>query len=479
MSLRKSALSGIFWTFIQQVSTQGISFIVSIILARLLLPEEFGLIALLSVFMALGNVLINSGMSQSLIRTTNPTQEDYSTVFFFNMLISVFIYVLMFLLSPLIAKFYNEPILIDIIRIYCLIFIINSLSVIQYTKLTKELNFRKQMIISIPSLILGSSVGIFMAFHGYGVWSLVWSGLIKSAALSMQLWLFTKWKPAFVFSKEKIKYHFNFGYKLSIAAIIDSLFSDIYTIIIGKMYNPIYVGFYNRANTLKQYPTKNFTTVLNQVTFPLFSKIQDDNDQLKNAYKKIMQMAAFLIAPTLLIMAALAEPLFRFLLTEKWLPAVPYFQILCMGSLFNPISVYNLNIITVKGRSDLHLKLSIVKKIVLLIFIFGSIKWGIYGLLLAQIPLSVAGFFLNGWYSKQLINYSSLEQLKDISLTIILAFISGAIVWYIDNYLLKLFFNDIIRLLTGTFVGCLFYGAISYLFKFEALIELKSIVFKK
>ncbi len=477
MSLKKKALSGMLWTFIQQMSTQGISFVVSILLARILLPEDFGLIAMIAVFMNIGTVLINSGLSKSLIRTIDPDQDDFSSVFWFNLILSVLMYFLMFFSAPLISDFYNQPLLIPIIRLYCVVFIVNAFVIVQNTRLTKELDFKKQTIITVPSIIIGSSVGIYMALNGFGVWSLVWSAIVRSTALSIQLWFWTPWYPSLRIKKEKIKYHLNFGYKLTVAGLIDTLFADIYTIIIGKFFNPLQVGFYNRSNTLKQFPIKNFGAIINQVTYPLFSKIQSDNKRLKNAYRIIMKLAVFVITPVILFMAALAEPLFRFLLTEKWLPAVPYFQILCLGSLFTPVSVYNLNILTVKGFTNLHLKLSIIKKVFILIVILISIQWGIYGLLIGQIPLSLMGFIVNGWYSKKLINYSSGQQLRDIMPTILLTLVIATLVWLIDYFYLH-HYSDLIRLIIGGFIGVFIYGLFTYLFKFEALQEIKKIILK-
>lgn len=479
MSLRKSALSGMFWTFVQQMSTQGITFVVSIILARLLLPEEFGLIALLSVFIALGNVIINSGLSQSLIRTENIEESDYSAVFYFNLLLSIIMYLIMYSIAPLVANFYNQELLTILLRVYCLVFIINSLSIIQFTRLTKELNFKRQMIISIPSLIISSIVGIVMALNGYGVWSLVWSAIIKGVALTIQCWIYMPWLPNFKFDLEKIKYHLSFGYKLTLSGIINTLFQEIYTILIGKYFDPIQVGFYNRANTLRQLPVKNLAAVLSKVTYPLFSKIKDDDIKLKNAYKKIMQMSVFIMAPVLLLMSALAEPLFRFLLTEKWLPAVPYFQILCFNGILYPVNSFNLNMLNVKGRSDLYLKLEILKKILATVIITISFQWGIYGLLYGYLFLSIVGLLFNAHYSGKFINYSTWEQLKDIFPTIFIAFFSALIVWYIDSYLESFRVRDILRLLISSLLGVFIYLSIAFLFKLNSLKESRLILFSK
>lgn len=478
-SLRKTALSGMVWTFIQQASSQGIAFIVSIILARLLLPSEFGLIALLSVFIAVGTTLINSGLSLSLIRTKEVDDDDYSTVFYFNLIISVVIYLIIFLTAPYIAHFYNQPQLTSITRVYIITFVINALAVVQNTRLTKEMDFKKQTIISIPSLIISGCVGIFLALNNFGVWSLVWSTLVKDCANVIQLWWWSPWKPLLRFKAEKIKQHFIFGYKMTIANVVDTIFQDIYTIVIGKFFDPTQVGFYNRANTLRMLPIRNFGSVLNKVTFPLFSQIQHDDERLKNAYKKIMQMSVFIVAPVLFIMAVLAEPLFRFLLTEKWLPAAPYFQLLCIAGVFYPINAYNLNILTVKGRSDLVLKLSLIKRVFIIAVILIVFKWGIYGLLFGQIFLSIFLTYVNSYYCKKLINYSFLSQIKDLSTIIIVSLIATSLVYGAD-YLMQMFsLPDIVRLIIGGLTGVTTYISIAHTYNFDAYNELKSILLKR
>jgi teichuronic acid exporter len=476
MSLKKSALKAILWTFIQQMGTQGINLLVSIILARILLPSEFGLIALLTIFMGLGNTIIYSGLTQSLIRTENPDDSDFSTIFFFNIIISLIVYIFIFFLAPIIADFYKQPLLTDITRVYCTIFIIGAFSIIQNTRLIKEMDFKTQTIINLPSIIIASIVGITMALNGYGVWSLVWSAITKSIALNIQLWWWSPWKPSFNFNKSKIKHHLNYGYKITLSGIINTLFENIYTIIIGKFYDPIQVGFFNRADTLKQLPVQNFSAILNTVTFPLFSKIQNDDAKLKSVYKKIMQLSIFLIAPTLLFMAALAEPLFRFVLTEKWLPAVPYFQILCFSGILHPISVYNLTILNIKGRSDLFLKIEIIKKIIVALIILISFQWGIYGLLYGNVLISVIGLFINSYYTGKIILYNAFEQLKDLLPAILLAVFSSGVVLLFDQFIATFQYSDIFRILFGSVLGISIFGFFSIIFKFDSYLEIKSII---
>jgi teichuronic acid exporter len=478
MSIKQRALSGLFWTAIQQFSTQGISFTVSIILSRLLLPEEFGTIALLSVFMSLGIVLMESGLGQSLIRTTNPTTEDYSTVFYFNLAGSIVVYGVIYFCAPLIADFYNQNSLEKIVKWYGLIFISNALSSIHFTRLTKDMQFKKELTIIIPSLVISSIIGVTMAFWGYGVWSLVASGISQSMAVAFQMWIRSDWSPVLRFNKKKFRYHFQYGYKLTLSGMLDTLFSNAYLIIIGKFFAPAQVGFYNRADTLKQLPVSNISAILNKVTFPLFAEVKDDDVRLKEIYQKIMQMVLFIVAPILLIMSALAEPLFRFLFTDKWLPAVPYFQILCWGGILYPIHAYNLNILKVKGRSDLFLKLEILKKIIIILAIGFSFKFGIYGLLYSGIIISIVAFFINTYYSGKFIKYNSWRQITDILPIILIAAIVAIIVFYFDSRLLHEF-SDLIRLFLGAFIGLPVYLLLVKIFRINALFELIQIIRKQ
>ena len=476
MSLKKQALSGMFWSSLQLFSTQGIGFVVSIILARLLLPAEFGLIAMLGIFMGLGTSLINSGLTQSLIRTQDADEEDFSTVFFFNLIGSVLIYGIIFVIAPLIAAFYNQQLLTSIIRVYSVTFIINAFSAIQTTRLNKKMDFKTQMKVSIPSLIIGSTVGITMAFNGYGVWSLVWSAIIQSLAATVQLWYWSKWKPIWVFNWEKFNHHYHFGVKLMFSGILDIIFTNAYTIIIGKFFAPAQVGYYNRADTLQMLPVGNISSIITKVSFPLFSSIQDDNNRLKSVYKRIMQMVIFLVAPTLIIMAVLAEPMFRLLFTDKWLPAVPYFQILCFNGILYPIHSYNLQILNVKGRSDLFLKLEIIKKVLVVLVILISFQFGIYGLLYGGVFTSILCFFINTHYSGKFLNYSVWEQTKDLLPIILLSVIIGGILYFCDQFLLNYFPFDFIRLFIGGIIGSSLFIISAYFLKMNSLFELIKII---
>ncbi|MEO0037577.1 MAG: hypothetical protein RIQ59_788 [Bacteroidota bacterium] len=476
MSLKKQALSGVFWSSLQMFSTQGISFVVSIILARLLMPAEFGLIAMLGLFMGLGTALINSGLTQSLIRTSDAEEDDYSTVFFFNLIGSIFIYGIIFLIAPYIALFYKQQLLTAIIRVYSITFIINAFSAIQTTRLNKKMDFKTQMKVSVPSLIIGSVVGITLAFNGFGVWSLVWSAIIQALAATIQLWLWSKWKPILVFNKDKFKHHFYYGVKLTVSGILDIIFTNAYTIIIGRFFAPAQVGYYNRADTLQMLPVGSASSIITKVSFPLFASIQNDNSRLKSVYKRIMQMVIFLVAPTLVLMAVLAEPLFRLLFTEKWLPAVPYFQILCINGIMYPIHSYNLQILNVKGRSDLFLKLEIVKKVLLVIVLAISFQYGIYGLLYGSVVSSVLCLFINTHYSGKFISYPATQQMLDLLPILLISAFVGFIVLYFDKFVTTYDLNDFVRLLLGSSIGLLLFSVLSYVFRLDSLFEIIKII---
>src|SRR5690606_22951203 len=385
MSLKQKTITGLFWTFTEQFVSKGIGFIVQIILARILLPEEFGLIAMIMVFIGIGHSMVDSGMTSSLIRTMNSDQRDYSTVFFINVIVSFLVYGIIFFCAPAIATFYEQPILADLVRVYALIIVIQSFVTVQITRMTKEMNFRIQLIIQIPSIIVGGIVGIVLALYGWGVWSLVYMALVRTLISTIQYWFYTGWRPDWVIDRERLWEHFNFGYKLTLAGILNTIFVNAYNIVIGKFFSVAQVGFYSKADSLQKFPVQSMSQALNKVTYPMFSEIQNDNVKLRAVYRTVMQQVVFWITPVLVVAFVVAEPLFRFILTEKWLPAVPYFRILCFVGFLYPVQAYNLNILKVKGRSDLILKLSIIKRIIITLGIVIALPFGVFGLLYFQV----------------------------------------------------------------------------------------------
>jgi len=478
MSLKKIATSGLVWTFTQQFGNQLIGFFVSLVLARILLPEEFGLIGMIVVVVAIGNALLEGGLTKSLIQDKESNQEDYSTVFYFQLFSSIVVYIVVFILAPFIAEFYEEEVLINIIRVYSLSLIITSFSAIQLARLTKLMDFKTQTLIAIPATLIGGIAGILMAYAGYGVWSLVWSSIITSSIHSIQVWFYSGWTPDFMFSSLKFKKHFNYGYKLTLSDLLNRIFNNIFLIVIGRYFSAGQVGFYTRAETMKQLPVHNISSALNKVSFPLLVSIKDDELRLRRVYKKLMLMVVFVITPILIISAVLAEPIFRFLFTEKWLPAVPYFQILCVTGILFPIHSYNLTILNVKGRSDLFLKLEVIKKVLIVIIILLAIPYGILALLYGQVIISLLAFFINANYTRKFIGYSGWQQVRDIFPIILIACFSGLIVFVVDHFAL-LNQLDILRIIIGGIIGGLSYVGFAFVFRFSSLPELYKLILNK
>lgn len=472
MSLQRKTTTGFFWVIGHQVSVQAINFIVLIILARVLVPADFGIIAMLQIFISIGMVLLDGGMASSLIRTINISNKDYSTVFYLNMIFSVFLYLVLYFTAPLIAHFFNQPPLVGIVRVYGIIFILQALVSVQNTKLTKEMNFKLQLYMQLPATIIGAVAGIWFANNGYGAWSLVYMNLIRTTVFMAQHWIFTDWKPVFIIDKELLRKHFNFGYKLSIVGIINTIYNNIYDIIIGKMFTPIILGFYNQANTLSIFPVQLISGAVDKVTYPAFAQIQNENEKLKVVYRKVMQQIIFWISPLMMLLIITATPLFKIVLTDKWLPAVPYFQILCIYAIMYPLQVYNINILNVKGRSDLLLKIELVKKLVGIAGTLTAAYFGIFPLLWFKVFYGLFLFYMNTFYSGKLIGYSMSEQVKDISPIIAKSLLVMIATWGFD-YLISQNFetHPLVRILMNSTVFALLYFSIAYYGKSTALVD--------
>lgn len=475
--LKKQAISGVIWTFAQQFSVQLINFGVQVILARLLMPEAFGLIAMLSVFISLGQTLMDSGMTSSLIRTKNPDQVDFSTVFVSNIVVSVAVYLLTFLLAPLIANFYNQEILKEILRVYAISFVIRSLVAVHVAKLTKEMNFKTQMKLQVPSTIVGAIVGVSMAYLGYGVWSLVWLNLTQTILFTIQNWVFIKWRPSFIFNRRRFRYHFNFGYKMTVSGILDTIYNDAYNIVIGKFFSPTTVGFYSQAETLRLFPVRQLSTVMGKVTYPLFSSLKND-EQLKSAYRLSMRLILFVVVPMMLLLIVLAKELFLLLFGEKWLPSVPYFQILAIASIFRPIGIYNLNILKVKGKSELFLRLEILKKIIGVLAIVVTLPFGILPLIYSLSLTSVLFAFLNALYSGRIINYPISEQVRDVLRIFMTAFVAGGVAFFSHKFFVISAYSPFLCITLVSLVFILVYIPLIAVVDRKILVSIKGLIKK-
>lgn len=467
-------MSGVIWTFAQQFSVQFINFGVQIILARLLLPEDFGLIAMLSVFIAVGQMLMDGGMTTSLIRTKSPDELDYSTVFVCNVFVSIIIYLFIFILSPHISAFFNQPILESIISVYALTFVIRAFIAVHIAKLTKEMNFKTQMKLQIPSTIIGAGIGVTLAILNYGVWSLVWLNLAQTIAFTVQTWIFINWKPKMIFDKDRFIYHFNFGYKMTLSGLLDTIYINLYSLIIGKFFAPSIVGFYNQAETMRIFPVKQIGTVMGKVTYPLFSKLEADA-QLKNAYRTTMKLVLFMVIPVMFFLIVIAEDLFFILFGEKWLPAVPFFQILAVASIVRPISSYNLNVLKVKGRSDLFLKIEIIKKIIGVISIVIALQFGILPLIFSVVVVSYISTAINMIFAGKLIGYSTMEQISDIYNLFIFGILAAIGAFLFRELFLDFFTIRVLLIIVLFFFYSLIYLIPIFFFEKKILIALKKI----
>lgn len=462
MTLQAKTFIGAIWSFIDIIINKGLYFATTIILAGVLGPKEFGILGIIMVFVSIGNNLIDSGMSTSLMRMDNPTELDYSTVFYTGFSISLFVYILVFFFSPFIAEFYEITVLSNVLRIYCLGFFISPLKSLYIIRLSKQLDFKKISLLNIPGNIISVLIAVWLGFNGYGIWSLVWLFLVNQV-LSTLLYIIALPKIKFMhFDKQNFKYHFNFGYKLLLSAQLNVFFENIYNLIIGKYYSIAKLGLYERAYTLNNYPVSVLSGIISKTTLPTFALIKNDLVRLKQAYRKTMLIAFFLSCFGLGYLLISAEQIFLIILGPEWMEAVPLFQILCLSFVFYPSHALNINILTLFGRSDLFLKLEIVKKIVIIFSILVGINFGLLGLVWANVFSSVVAFFVNTYYSGKFLNYNAFQQLLDLIPILLLAVTSLTLTKFfnqystINNYFLILFLNAMLVLISTIVIAKVF-----------------------
>jgi teichuronic acid exporter len=476
LSLKQKTVSGLLWSFIDQFANQGISFIVGIILARLLSPREFGLIGMVAVFIAVSESFINSGFSQALIRKKECTQTDYSTVFFYNLIVGVIFFTALFFSAPAIGRFFNEPDLKSIVQLLGLILIIDSLSSIQRTILIKRINFKLQARISVIISIGSGIIAIIMAFNGFGVWSLVVQRISRQALNSVFLWLWNRWKPILVFSKQSFRELFGFGGKLLLVGLIDTFYNNIYYIVIAKYFSALELGYYARAETFKNLTSQNLNGVISRVSYPVLSSMQNDIPMLKKNYQKLIRSTMFITFILMLGMVAVAEPMVISLIGEKWRPSIIYLQMLCFVGMMYPLHALNLNMLMVQGRSDLFLKLEIIKKILAAPIIILGIIWGIKIMIAGMIVFSFIAYYLNSYWSGKMIGYSIKQQLKDILPSF---FMSLVMAGFVFGFGFLLPFNPLLKLIIQSMTGAFVIFALCEITKFKDYIFLKELVFEK
>lgn len=470
-SVKKKFISGVLWESVGSFSSMGIQLIVTIVIARILTPAEFGIIGILSVFMTLGQILLDSGFSQALIQKKEASQIDFSSVFFLNMIVGIILYLILFFISPYIALFYKEPNLTTYARVLFLIIPINSFGLIQNVIIQKELTFKKTATASVLSAVISGVVGVSMAYSGFGVWALVWQQITANVSRTVLYIIQRQWMPIFTISVKTIKEMFAFSVNLMLHSIVNTLMKNIHTLVIGRFFPLAQVGYYNQAKKFEQISSSTITAIVMKVSFPALVQKRDEPHLLRTAYSKIFVTSVYFVAPIMLFLMSVAEPLFRLLLTEKWLPAVPYFQILCLYGMMVPLLQISYNLYKLYRRGRLLLLIDSFRHLLLIFSIIITISYGVESMLIGQVVISIFIVLLNLHRSGKLISTSLYDQLKKILPIYFLSAFIGVVIYLLPN-----FDSDFLTLLFSAIVYLCVYLYASKLMKLEGYFELMLIL---
>lgn len=447
--LKQKTVTGVSWSFVEQILARGINFVIGIILARLLTPTDYGLVGMLGIFIAISQLFIDGGLAGALIRTKSPSDRDYSTVYLINLTLSIVFYILLFVIAPFVARYYDQPILKSMLRVIALVLVIGSLASIQGTLLAIRVDFKTKTYISILSSVISGVLGIICAYKGLGVWALVTQTLAASTVCTIATLAFVRWMPRLVFSRESFKRLFSYSSKMLAASTISVIYDNVYPLVIGKRFTAADVGQYTRAGQFPGITNGTITGALNRVAFPVLSQIQDDDERLLRVYEKYIQLACFLIFPALMGLCGCAKPLVSFLLTDKWLDCVPLMQIICFGLLTNAMTTINLNLLYVKGRSDLVLKLEIIKKSIAFAILFITMFFSIKVMCIGQAFYGFIAFFLNTYYTNKILGYGFKPQIKSVAPYFFISLIVLA-----ESLFASYLIDNIIIALTISFIVC-------------------------
>lgn len=471
---KQNVFSNIIWRFAERCGAQIVQFIVSIVLARLLVPEDYGTVALITVFITIFQVLVDSGLGNALIQKKDADDIDFSTVFYANIFLCVVFYIIIFLIAPIIANFYNDENLIGLIRVVSITVLISGVKNVQQAYVSKKLMFKKFFWATLGGTLAAAIVGIIIALNGGGVWALVAQQLTNLTIDTIILWITVKWRPIRFFSFERFKELFSFGWKLSVSAILDAVYNNVYSLIIGKKYTSSDLAYYNKGMQFPNLIVQNINTSIDSVLLPTLSEVQDNKEKVKAMTRKSIKTSVFIMAPLMIGLAATANNVIELLLTRKWLPVVPYLYIFCITYMFYPIHTANLNAIKAMGRSDLFLKLEIIKKTIGIILLLLTMNISVMVMAYSLIISSIFSQMVNSWPNKKLLNYSYMSQLKDILPSIILAICMGLVV-SMFNWLEV---SIICKLIIQVIVGACIYIVGAKIFKFESFMYLREIIKK-
>lgn len=474
-NLKQQTKKGLYWSFFNQFANYGMQFCVGIVMARLLSPSDYGITALPAVFMAVAYIIQNGGLSGALIRKTDLSEKDLSTAFYYSISVGIVLYVVMFFSATWIADFYNTPVLVPLIRVTALGFLWGPLGTPQNVILNRKLDFKTPTKISIISRIVSAIVGISMAFIGYGLWALVISGLLSSFLSLLMNWYVVRWIPKTGWSKDSFKYLWDYGNKMMASSLLDTLYNNIAPVFIGKFYSPAELGVYNRAQGYAMMPSQNVTGVIQGVTFPVLSKMQNDDEALAHNYRRMLKATAFIIFPIMMMLSALAHPLVIILVTAKWESCVILLQIICFSFMWYPVHAINLNLLQVKGRSDLFLRLEIIKKIVGVSILAITLPHGLIVFCCGSVVSSLIALVINTYYTGNLINVGYFKQMRDLLPIVLLGLVMFAVI-HLSNYFIS---NMLLQIICGGILGAIVYIGGAILFKFSELDDVKYMLKRK
>lgn len=472
---RETVLSNLIWRFLERTGAQVVALVVSIVLARILSPEDYGTVALTTVFINMLNIFVDSGLGCALIQKKEADDIDFSTVFFTNIAFCIMLYVLMFFTAPFLARFYGKGGLTSIIRVLSITILISGIKNIQNSYISKTLQFKKFFYATLAGTIIAAIVGVWMAYNGFGVWALVAQHITNLSIDTLLLWITVKWRPRFVFSFQRLKGLFSYGWKLLVSALLDTFYTNLRNLIIGKKYTLGDLAFYTKGENFSKVVVGNINGAIDSVLLPAMSAEQDDRERVKQMTRRAIKTSTFCIAPLVMGLAGCSKNIVLILLTDKWLPAVPYIVIFCITYMFYPIHTANLNAIKAVGRSDLFLRLEIIKKIVGFVILFSTMWFGVKVMAYSLLVTSLLGQIINSWPNKKLVHYGYIEQIKDILPGILLAIAMGFAVSFGRFIPLP----NAVQLLIQIFAGAVIFILGSILFKLDSFSYIQSILVQK
>ncbi len=472
-SLKQKSVSGVIWAFTEKVSVTGVKFILGIVMARLLTPDDFGLIGMITIFLVISEVFVESGFAMAYIQKKQINDADADTVFYTNLIISLILFCILFILAPVISKFYNQPQLIELTRVLGLVIIINAFNIIQRAQIIRNVSFKKLTKVTLFSSLLSGAFGIGAAFFGMGVWALVIQSLASRFFIGIGLWYNSDYRPRLRFSKKSFTEMFSFGSWMLFSNIVRTFFDNIYLLAIGKFFPVAQLGFYTKAKQLAQLSTNQIAQAIGSVAFPVYASLQDDKEKLQRAMQRFIKHSMFFIIPLIIFLIVVAEPLIIILLTEKWATMIPYFQIICLAGLLYPMNQINAQSIIALGKGSISFYFELGRNAMRLINILITLKLGIIYMLFGEVLISIIFFFINGWFNNKYTGYGVLNQVKDIYKILVGGIFSALLAIYISSF----FHNNLLLLMSGFLVTISSYLLIEYLINKELVIS-TVIIFK-